>query len=331
MEEDRSYNESGRGGRGGDRFGGGAGGSRSSNFETGQRQYWGRGARDTQTSRAQSSINWRGNGQQQSIDNKPQRPQASTPAASSGEGDSSASQAMAEGRRLYLGNMPYMAKTEDIEALLTDNGYKAERIDISIDPFTGRNPSYCFVELETKEQADEALLELNGKELLGRPLKVGPGVAKSGGRSSARGGRSSGHHHQEGNRSFVFDRWERTDASDHWYGYSDQGRRLYVGGLPRMPDQRTVDNEIRNFFQGFNIDAISKIISPHISKRAQPGNHYYLFVDFPSADEAAAAARALNGKSPAWGGRLVVTRARGNSRRVEERNLWEDEQDGGEE
>jgi hypothetical protein len=85
----------------------------------------GRGARDTQTSRAQSSINWRGNGQQQSIDNKPQRPQASTPAASSGEGDSSASQAMAEGRRLYLGNMPYMAKTEDIEALLTDNGYKA--------------------------------------------------------------------------------------------------------------------------------------------------------------------------------------------------------------
>ena len=73
---------------------------------------------------------------------------------------------------------------------------------MSIDPFTGRNPSYCtgrgsikprkrlnscswqssqdegFVELEPREQADRAIQELNGKDLLGRPVRRGPGVAQ---------------------------------------------------------------------------------------------------------------------------------------------------------
>lgn len=52
-------------------------------------------------------------------------------------------------------------------------------INMSIDPYTGKTPSYCFVELVTKEQADRAMLKLNGKQFLGRPVKVGPGVARS--------------------------------------------------------------------------------------------------------------------------------------------------------
>ena len=55
----------------------------------------------------------------------------------------------------------------------------SERIDISIDPFTGRNPSYCFVELETKEQAEQAMQQLDGRDFLGRPLKIRLGVSKS--------------------------------------------------------------------------------------------------------------------------------------------------------
>ena len=53
---------------------------------------------------------------------------------------------------------------------------------MSIDPFSGRNPSYCFVELVNKEQADQAIAELNGKPILGRPVKIGPSFAKSKGK-----------------------------------------------------------------------------------------------------------------------------------------------------
>ncbi|KAH0542298.1 hypothetical protein FGG08_003325 [Glutinoglossum americanum] len=276
-----------------------------------------KGTRGTPTTRSQNSTNWRENNQQ-----------TSSSVASPGESDSLVSQSIAEGRRIYIGNMPYMAKPEDVEALFADKGYKVERIDISIDPFTGRNPSYCFVELETKEHADRVMSELNGTELLGRPLKIGPGVAKSSASRERplgrRGGKSE--NREGGSPPFVFDRWKRTDAADHWHGVSDKGRRLYVGGLPRMPDQRTVDDEIRKLFQDFTIDAVSKIISPHISTRAKPGNHFYLFVDFPTAEEAEAAIMALNGKSAPWGGRLVVSKARGDSRRVEERERWREEE-----
>lgn len=123
---------------------------------------------------------------------------------------------------------------------------------MSIDPYTGRNPSYCFVELATKDQADRAMLELNGREVLGRPVKLGPGIARSKNR------RPSGDSHQgtgfklDSSRP-AFDRWTRTDAPDHWKGYSEQGRRLFVGGLPRMPDHHTVDADVRELFRGYSV------------------------------------------------------------------------------
>lgn len=41
-----------------------------------------------------------------------------------GEDDPRTLQAIAEGRRLYVGNMPYMAKTRDVEALFADLAYQ---------------------------------------------------------------------------------------------------------------------------------------------------------------------------------------------------------------
>lgn len=41
-----------------------------------------------------------------------------------GEDHPSTLQAIAEGRRLYVGNMPYFAKTEDVEALFVDCNYQ---------------------------------------------------------------------------------------------------------------------------------------------------------------------------------------------------------------
>ena len=123
---------------------------------------------------------------------------------------------------------------------------------MSIDPYTGRNPSYCFVELATKERAEQALLELNGKELLGRSIKIGPGVARSRNKRAREGFDQRTRDTCEKSRP-VFDRWVRTDAPDHWSGYTEHGRRLYVGGLPRMPDHHTVNADVRMLFKGYSV------------------------------------------------------------------------------
>ena len=41
-----------------------------------------------------------------------------------GEDDPNTLQAIAEGRRLYVGNMPYFAKTKDVELLFAKGGYQ---------------------------------------------------------------------------------------------------------------------------------------------------------------------------------------------------------------
>ena len=41
-----------------------------------------------------------------------------------GEDDPNTLQAIAEGRRLYVGNMPYIAKTKDVAALFTEDDYQ---------------------------------------------------------------------------------------------------------------------------------------------------------------------------------------------------------------
>ena len=40
-----------------------------------------------------------------------------------GEDDPDTLPAIAEGRRLYVGNMPYIAKTKDVEMLFAESGY----------------------------------------------------------------------------------------------------------------------------------------------------------------------------------------------------------------
>ncbi len=68
------------------------------------------------------------------------------------------------------------------------------------------------------------------------------------------------------------------------------------------------------------------MISPPVH-RPGPRNHFYVFVDFPSATEAGQAAAKLD-DTLAFGGRIRVSRAKdnSNSRKVGERDRWEEEQ-----
>lgn len=90
----------------------------------------------------------------------------------------------------------------------------------------------------------------------------------------------------------------------------DEGRRVYIGGLPRIPYQSVVNMDMRELFQGYDIQAVSKIISPSELTRKKGGSRFYCFVDFPTAEDAENAIDELDGKPTPYGGQYEVRLAR---------------------
>ncbi|KAI0205574.1 hypothetical protein F4808DRAFT_238258 [Astrocystis sublimbata] len=231
--------------------------------------------------------------------------------------DDGAAKAIAEGRRIYIGNLRYQAKPQDIEDLLRANDLgHFTNIHISIDSFTGRNPSYCFVEFPDADSAKTAMEILEGKDLLGREVKCRPcqpkGTGAAGKPSDApsRWGQWSGEN-QGGDqgRPKQFDRYRQDQT----------GKRLYVGGLPRMLDQATNFSEMTELFKDFKLEAISKRVSAHESTRELPGRHDYCFVDFSTSEEAREALESLN-NTVFRGEPIRVSPAKGRSNKWQERD-----------
>jgi RNA recognition motif-containing protein len=92
-----------------------------------------------------------------------------------------------------VGNLLYTASRTDVEALFTENGFVISGISMAVDPFTGRNPSYAFVDFETAEEASRAMEALNGMEVLGRGVKINPGVRRQEGSGAVKEGRGRGY------------------------------------------------------------------------------------------------------------------------------------------
>lgn len=184
---------------------------------------------------------------------------------------------------MRIGNLPYTAKPNDIEDLLSSNGFpELENIHISIDPVSARNPGYCFVDFPDSATASRALCSLDAS-IRGRQIKVGPCQPK---KEGARPGKSD----------FAFDRWgnwnsstnsrsgdgERNTTSttgrfdnkgieqgprgalhhfdDILEGY--EGRRLYVGGLGKMLNQAQHNKELTELFTSFNLNPYAPSIFP---------------------------------------------------------------------
>jgi len=76
----------------------------------------------------------------------------------------------AEGRRLYIGNLAYATTEGELKDFFKD--YKVESTSIPVNPRTGRPVGYAFVDLETAEDAEKAITNLSGKEILERKVSV---------------------------------------------------------------------------------------------------------------------------------------------------------------
>lgn len=72
---------------------------------------------------------------------------------------------------LYVGNISYTMKEDELKNAFGQYG-EVVSAKIIIDKRTGKSKGYGFVEMTTDAAADEALANLNGKELSGRNVKV---------------------------------------------------------------------------------------------------------------------------------------------------------------
>lgn len=76
----------------------------------------------------------------------------------------------AEGRRLYIGNLAYATTEGELTTFF--KGYLVESTSIPKNPRTDRPVGYAFVDLSTPSEAERAISELSGKEILDRKVSV---------------------------------------------------------------------------------------------------------------------------------------------------------------
>ena len=112
--------------------------------------------------------------------------------------------------KLYVGNLNYAATQQDMSDFFTHSGTVLETILIT-DRSTGNSRGFGFVTMETEEDALRAIKQLNGKELLGRPVKIK--IAFDRREEDSRGGRSSGSH-----RTRHWEKRGRRGGGGHGHG-----------------------------------------------------------------------------------------------------------------
>jgi RNA recognition motif-containing protein len=96
--------------------------------------------------------------------------------------------------KLYVGNISFDTTQQDLEALFAGIG-TVTSVNLIEDRETGRPRGFGFVEMSSKEEGENAIAQLNGKEVDGRELKVNeakPQEKRSGGGGGGRGGYGGG-------------------------------------------------------------------------------------------------------------------------------------------
>jgi RNA recognition motif-containing protein len=73
--------------------------------------------------------------------------------------------------KLYVGNLSFDTTQQDLEQIFGEIG-TVESSNIIEDRDTGRSRGFAFVEMSSKEEGQNAIARLNGKEIGGRILTV---------------------------------------------------------------------------------------------------------------------------------------------------------------
>ena len=76
------------------------------------------------------------------------------------------------GTRLYVGNLPFTADEDQIRDLFGQNGRTVSEVKLVTDRETGRPRGFGFVEMGSREDADNAIRTLHGHAMDGRQISV---------------------------------------------------------------------------------------------------------------------------------------------------------------
>jgi RNA recognition motif-containing protein len=102
------------------------------------------------------------------------------------------------GNRLYVGNLPFTTTELELQDMFAQAGAVTEVL-LMQDKFTGKSRGFAFVTMASETEAQNAVSQLDGKQIEGRPLRVnearpreergyGGGGSGGGGYEDRRGG-----------------------------------------------------------------------------------------------------------------------------------------------
>jgi RNA recognition motif-containing protein len=93
---------------------------------------------------------------------------------------------------IFVGNLNFRTTQEELHAAFAQFG-TVERVNIVTDRDTGQPRGFAFVEMTDKQEAENAINQLNGAELNGRAMNVNEARPKpAGGGGGGRGGFGGG-------------------------------------------------------------------------------------------------------------------------------------------
>ncbi|MFZ2148380.1 MAG: RNA-binding protein [Sedimentisphaerales bacterium] len=100
---------------------------------------------------------------------------------------------------IYVGNLSNQTTEDDLRQAFEVFG-QVESVNIIKDRFSGESRGFGFVEIPSKQEAQKAIEEMNGKDLMGRAINVNEARPKTdrrdgrsgSGRGGGRGGRGGG-------------------------------------------------------------------------------------------------------------------------------------------
>jgi RNA recognition motif-containing protein len=96
--------------------------------------------------------------------------------------------------KLYVGNLSFNTSAQDLTELFGSIG-TVQSANVIEDRETGRSRGFGFVEMSSQEEGQNAISQLDGKEVDGRSLKVNeakPQGDRNGGGGGGRGGNRGG-------------------------------------------------------------------------------------------------------------------------------------------
>lgn len=76
-----------------------------------------------------------------------------------------------QGKKLYVGNLNYSVKEDQLKDLFSEHGSINDLVIIK-DKYTNRSKGFGFVEFSSSDEAQTAMDSLNEKEFQGRNLKI---------------------------------------------------------------------------------------------------------------------------------------------------------------